>query len=275
MRQLARTFRALAALLPTLICTVGLPAVCAAQDPTSGFDRFPEFRNLSGLAGSGFGVDARGYLSLSGPVAFSTPVAHVLGHTQLFAVSGLTSFDSGPEFSTRRSNGTSVLMLGLSLPGVNVAFSDMALSWPHGRNAPVQAFNAQLQPVLRPGSKLIPSLGIQDLGGAGGAAGTNVPGDTRTSRSLFGVLTYRLDTGRSPVYLSGGIGTRRFRRPFGSASWQAVKPLRLWLEQDGYGWNEGLLGAWNFTRGSRPAQLTTMLGYQKGRYFTWSVGVGF
>src|SRR5437016_12117087 len=99
---------ALAVLLPA-------SASFAADDPTAGPERFPQFRNLSALAGSGFGADARGFSSLSGPTALSTPVAHVLGHNQFRIAGGKMSFDSSPTLSSGKSNGTFYLMYGATL----------------------------------------------------------------------------------------------------------------------------------------------------------------
>jgi len=256
---------------------LGLARTAAAQDPTSGFDDFPEFRNLSGLSGCGYGLTNGGFLSLSGPTAFSTPVGPVLGHSQAWFGGGLTSFNSSPADKSRNSNSTGFGTYGMTFGRMNIAFTDMVISWPHRRYAPDQAFNMQVQPIPDRDSRVAWAAAIQDLGGAGASAGAGVPGDTRTSRSLFGVATYRISTGTgiSPVFLSGGIGTRRYKGGFGSASFQAIKPVRLWIEEDGFGFNEGVLGTWNVTEGRRPLEVTSMLGLQKGRYFTWSFGIGF
>lgn len=255
------------------------------QDPVAGREQFPEFRNFSGLAGSGYGVDSKGYPSLSGPTAFSTPVAHVLGHDHFRVLFAKTSFTSSPEFSNKKSDGTLFGTFGHTFGRINVAITDMVLS-----DTLNQAFNLQAQYIPSADSRLVGSIGIQDLRGGGGSAGNGVAGDDRNSRSYFGVVTYRVDTGRSPnvsdpaedddsvrrpLYVSLGIGTRRFHDPFGSVSYQVVKPVRFWAEHDGFGFNEGVTAAWMVGTGKHRVELSTTIGLQKSRYFTWAASLGF
>src|SRR5437588_9861719 len=216
------------------------PCARASDDPTAGPEHFPQFRNLSALAGSGFGADSQGYSSLSGPTALSTPVAHVLGHNQFRIAGGKMSFDSSPTLSSSKSNGTFYLMYGATIGPVNVAISPMFLS-----DRLDHAFNLQAQLIPKEGSHVVWSLGVQDIDGTGGSAGEGFPvEDGRSSRSIFGVVTYRLDTSRNPVYVTAGIGSRRFRGGIASASYQVVDPLRIYAEYDGFGINDGLLLTW-------------------------------
>src|SRR5947209_20214071 len=77
-----RTMRSHAMLLTAVASVFIQSAGLCSDDPTAGPEHFPQFRNLSALAGSGFGADSKGYSTLSGPTALSTPVAPVLSHTQ-------------------------------------------------------------------------------------------------------------------------------------------------------------------------------------------------
>jgi len=88
--------------LPAIVAMLLLSSVAAMGQPHT----YPQFRNLSGLAGSGYGVDLQGYRSLSGPVAYSTPVAHTLGRNQFEIVGGTLSFTRTPELNPSQSNGT-------------------------------------------------------------------------------------------------------------------------------------------------------------------------
>lgn len=241
----------------------------AQRDPTSGPNQFPQFRNLSGLAGCGYGADPRGYRSLSGPVAFSTPVAHTLGRGMVQMAGGTLSFHSLPEISGRKSNGSGFITVGATLSRINLAGTFFIKS-----SALDQVFHLQAQYIPDPGAKWAFSLGGQDIQGRGGSAGDAFLEDVQSSQSLFGVLTYRWDTGRRPVYLSAGIGTRRFGRLFGSVSHQVATPLRIWAESDGYGVNYGLLGVCRLGRGFRAAELSATIGMVKGQYFVFSVGMG-
>lgn len=119
------------------------------------------------------------------------------------------------------------------------------------------------------------SVGVQDIGGGGGAAGMGTPGDSRSSRSYFCVVTYRIETHQSPIYLSTGIGTRRFQHLFCSASYQVSRPLRIWLEQDGFGWSAGLLLSHRAGEGRGAVEYNALIGFLEGRFLTLSVGIGF
>jgi hypothetical protein len=122
--------------------------------------------------------------------------------------------------------------------------------------------------------RLVPSIGVQDLLGTGGSAGTGLPTDGRSSQSVFGVLTYRLETGRRPVYLSAGIGSRRFRNSFQSASYQVSRSTRVWLEYDGFGLNEGALFTYRIGGRNGPF-LNTVVGLVRTQYLTLGLFIGF
>lgn len=253
-----------------VLLLMGVPVAALGQeDPLIGVDRFPQFRNLSGLSGSGYGLDSRGYYSLSGPTALSTPVGPALGHNQVHLAIARASRDAGPSV-LRFANGTVVGSFGVTLGNMNVAVSDMLLSQQLD-----QAFNFQVQVPTPLASRWTGSFGVQDIGGGGGSSGDGAPGDSRTSRSFFGVVTYRADTGRDPVYLSAGWGTRRFANLFGSLSYRVTGPVRVWVEHDGFGVNEGMLLGWRLRDGRRAPELTALFGYIESKYLVLSAGIGF
>jgi hypothetical protein len=232
---------------------------------------YPQFRGLSGLAGSGYGVDPDGYRSISGPVAYSTPVAHTLGRWQVQLGGGTLSYTRTPAISRSDTNGTGYLTAGVTLPRLNLAGTFFVKS-----GAFDQVFHIQAQYIPSPSTKWVASVGIQDIQGRGGAAGTGNPAlDDASSQSVFGVVTYRWDTRSNPLYLSLGVGTHRFGRSFASMSYQVVQPMRVWLESDGYGINVGATLAWRLGHGRRSAEVSTTLGVVRGQYFTLSAGVGF
>jgi hypothetical protein len=259
-------------------CTFGLwvsiiaiaPGNALAQDdPTVGVNRFPQFRNLSGLAGGGYGVNAQGYRSLDGPVALSTPVAYVLGRSQFRIGTARAAFKTEPRFY-RAANGTSIFTYGHTLGRFNVSITDMILS-----GAADEAVNVQAQYISSPGALWTGSMGLQDVGGGGGSSGENMPGDTRQSRSFFAVATYRWDTGREPVFISLGSGTKRFRQSFASASTQVLKPLRIWVEHDGFGVNAGGLLTLNSGRKHSAVEWNFLYGMMKLKYAVGSIVIGF
>lgn len=243
----------------------------AQSDPTGGPFQYPQFRNVSGLSGAGYGLDSAGYPSFTGPTAFSTPVAPVLGHGRLVMSTDKTSFSLRPTFDGKRTNGTAFFTYGQTIGSFNIALSDMIKSTEFD-----QSYNFQIQYVPRRGAKWIASAGAQDVLGNGGSAGEGWPRyDRLSSRSLFGVVTYQADTGRSPVYISAGIGTRRFHSGFASVSYHVGGPLRTWVEHDGFGFNYGVLVTWKPIGFRSSSTVFTLVGLQRGRFFTLSTGIAF
>jgi hypothetical protein len=263
--------RAHAKLLTAVASIFIQSAGLCSDDPTAGPEHFPQFRNLSALAGSGFGADSRGYSTLSGPTALSTPVGHVLGHNQFRIAGGKMSFDSSPTLSSSKSNGTFYLMYGATVGSVNIAISPMFLS-----DRLDKAFNVQAQLIPKEGSHIAFSVGVQDIDGTGGSAGEGFPAeDGRSSRSVFGVATYELPAAKIPVFVSAGIGSRRFRGGFASVSGQVVQPLRIYGEYDGFGLNEGLLLTWKAGKAKKSPEVNAGLGFVRGKYVALLAGLGF
>lgn len=248
-----------------------LPAIAGhtQRDPFLGSNQYPQYRNVSGLGGGGYGLDSKGYGSLEGPTAFSTPLAYTLGHDQFrFAVQEM-SFDSGFRAGFGQVNGSGLVAYGHTFGNVNVAFSDLFLS----RHLD-QGLNLQVQFIPTNRSRWSSSVGVQDVVGHGGNSGENVPGNTTSTRSAFAAFTYRADTRRRPVFLTVGMGTERFRQGFSSVSYQLYGPIRTWIEYDGYGFNEGLLFSVRGGRGLR-AELNTTIAWIRGRYPTIGTTFGF
>ena len=225
---------------------------------------------LLSLSGDGYGLDPDGRTSLDGPTAFSTPVAYVLGHDQFRLAVASESFNSSPAFGIGVSNGKGLIAYGHTFGQFNLMASDVVKS--HSLD---QSYNLQAGIIPRHQERLGFSIGVQDILGLGGSAGQGLPTDRNSSQSLFAVTTYRIDTLRRPIYVSAGIGTRRFGKSFESASYQFLKPLRGWLEYDGFGFNEGILLTGHTGRGRKSLELNGNLGLIRGRYFIVGAGFGF
>jgi hypothetical protein len=260
-----------------VVIVASLLAVCAGaqaqRDPLAGAERFPEFRNLSGLAGSGYGVDVQGRPSLGGPVALSTPVAYVLGRDHLYFTGERTSLVNSPELRDTLTNGTLCVTYGHTFGTVNVAMSDMIIN-ALGK----QVFDIQAQLIPTGSTRLVASIGVQDfIWGGGGSAGFRLPGDNRSSRSAFGVLTYQLSRPQDShgFYISAGVGTRRFDQGFASLSYQFLQPLRVYLEHDGFGLNTGVLASWRFGQGHASTEVGLRAGIIQQRWITLGGTLGF
>ncbi len=254
---------------------LAMAATCSGQASLSGKDHYPQFRVLSGLSGGGYGVLPNGTPDTEGAAALSTPIGYTLdGHAALsfFSTSrNLDPFLYDPVRlgSGRQSNndGTGNFTIGGSFKGWKGAVSFMVLSTHLD-----SAFNLQVSPPL-PG-RLGVSFGVQDIDGGGGAAGTNIAGDLRSSRSYFAAATY--DIGHS-VYATLGTGDRRFKGAFGNVSAPISPRLRATVEYDSFSFNGGLLYGTGPLRelGGRlgKTEADVFLGIVAGRYGT--VGLSF
>ena len=151
--------------------------------------------------------------------------------------------------------------------------TEMILAIPH-KGLPDRATNLQVQ-IPTPGdSHWAGSIGVQGLFGAAKSHGV-VQELERNSRSVFACGTYRLPLSRESIFLTAGIGTRRLRQGFASACYRVAAPLRVWVEHDGYGINEGVLVAWQRSLFGRPVEWSLSAGYLQNRYFTFATGIGF
>lgn len=262
-------------LLCLCICLLPLPMQAQGQrpvmDPFLGKNQYPQFRNLSGLAGGGFGTDEQGHRSLTGPTAFSTPTAYVLGHDSFFFANGGMSYRGAFAVDENRVNGTLVGMYGHTFGQFNIAFTDFIKSYAFD-----QVYNLQVGLIPVHKNRLGVSIGVQDGEGRGGSAGAGLPADRNSSQSIFGVFTYPVDvrSGR-PLYVSAGLGTHRFGNGFGSASYWIGGPLRAYLEYDGFGFNQGVLVAQRIGKGHGAFDINANVGLVRGKFFAFSLGIGF
>lgn len=267
-----------------VICLIVLSAACLgmAQTGLSGKDRFPQFRGLSGLPGAGFGVTGSGKPSFSGAMSYSTPIGHTLGGWSIAAGAGTISRGRNLVFFNSESgsldkvkgNGTAFFVVGLDLEKYGSLSGGFTFLSGVGDNI------SSLQYSPRSEEKIQFSIGCQDLGGSGGSSGTNVEGDGRSSRSFYGAATYQAAEG---VYLSAGIGTRRFQKGFGSISSNVGRNFKLVAEHDGWGLNYGVafspgpLGRTTSWGGEtlRTAELTLFFGIVQNKYAAWSLVASF
>lgn len=264
----------LAVLAPALL---GIAGTAAAQNPFVGFDHFPQFRQLSGLSGGGFGLDPDGWGSLSGATAYSSPIGYALGHDQV-RIQGGETFFSWHHFTHKNSTGKANFMYGHTFGNINIAYSYFVKSFEGDAST-----NLQLSYFSKNRNEPGFSVGVQDIAGHGGSAGAGDPGDNRSSRSFFAAATMPIpvSTNGAPIYLTGGWGTRRFGKGFASASYQVYGPARLWTEFDGWGFNEGVLftvrpsGTTEEGEGQRSFEADILLGVIRGKYPTVSVTLGF
>ena len=243
----------------------------APMDPFLGRNDYPQYRNLSGLAGGGYGTDAQGHRSQTGPTAFSTPTAYVLGHDSFFFADGGVNFRGAFSVDSNKVNGTLVGTYGHTFGQFNIAFTDFIKSY-----ALDQVYNLQVGLIPVHKNRLGFSIGVQDGQGRGGSAGAGLPTDRNSSQSIFGVFTYPVDVGSGrPLYLSAGLGTHRFGNGFGSASYWLGGPFRPWLEYDGFGFNQGVLVSQKIGKGRGSFDLNGTVGLVRGKFFAFSFGVGF
>jgi hypothetical protein len=253
---------------------LALSNIAASQDtnnPLLGPHNYPQFRKMSGFGGDGYGLTPEGYASLSGPIAYSIPTAYVVGHGVVNIEGNSLSYTLYPNLSYHHSSGEGSGTIGMSIGRFNVAGSIYVKS-----SRGDQVFNVQAGYVPNPQSKIAYSIGIQDIQGRGGSAGDGVPGDGDSSESIFGVATYRVDLrGTNPLYVTAGYGSRRYNGIISSLSYQVIKNLRVWGEQDQFGLSEGVALAWKLTQGRRSTIATVLLGLQDGRRFTLGAGVTF
>ncbi|CAN5404526.1 hypothetical protein BH11ARM2_BH11ARM2_26600 [soil metagenome] len=276
----ARVYNAPMALLKTLkpirhaftVFLALMAATACAQTELAGYHRYPQFRTLGGLPGSGFPLTRYGTVSTRGAMALSTPLAYSLRDGELVfgALSASSSRRPRVSFSggrgLRSGNGTGQLLYGIGLGNSgNLTASAMILG---DTRAP--AFNLQYSlPFIDPTVAF--AVGVQDVLGNGGASGRDIAGDDDSSTSIYAVATANLCHG---TYLSLGSGTRRFCRPFGNASATLLPRVKGYVEYDAFAWNVG--AAYLIPLGAQTrSSLTLQTGLIAGKTLAISANLAF
>ena len=223
-----------------LIFGVALSAATIAHsqvDPWNFRGQFPQFRDLSGLPGAGFGLTSKGQPSIEGAMAISTPIGFSLAPGTFDIGISNRSVNNQPRFfemsSTGNdiSSGTGQVMAGFRTPIGTLTISLEVLSTQLDSVA-----NAQLQLPLS-WDKGGVSIGIQNIWNRPEAASQDVVGERDLSRSVFAVATYEVEKG---AFLTLGDGDVRFRGVFGSISAMPAKRFKLLAEYDTFGWNPAI-----------------------------------
>ncbi len=215
-----------------------VPCCCLAQvDPWNFPGQFPQFRDMSGLPGGGFGLTIKGDPSIRGAMSLSTPIGFSLGSGRWNLGISSRSVNSRPAFfstsprGSTGSDGTLQLMHGVNTPVGTLTGSFMVLS-----SARDSVFNLQLQLPSR-SDKVGYSVGVQNAFNRPHAASDLVPGEDNLSRSLFVVGTYEFLPGS---FGSVGFGTVRFKGLFGNACYLLQPRLKFTAEYDTFGFNVGV-----------------------------------
>ena len=241
----------------------------AQNTPTFGGYSYHEMRTLSGLGGGSFGTDAQGNFSLSGPLAFSTPVANTLGRNHIWLGGSEYSYKEHPVFNTRDSNSGYAAMVGATL-GNRINLS-LAANFIDTRATTL--IDVQAQWIPAPKEKFTYAVGIADL--LDRTKSTNNTGGRISSFSPFAVTTYQTHLGRYAAHLTAGTGSRRFAPFFGSATLQVARPLRVWSEEDRFGNVTGLTYTAQFGRAPHPVPFTVSFGLANWKYTVLQAGLGF
>lgn len=248
-----------------------------AQAQVGGPGQFPQFRSMSGLPGSGYGVLADGRIDPLGAWSVSTPIAYQLRPWQFSVGFGSLSPNSRPRFidtssGESRGNGTAQITVGLPLgkygsgtytlevlSGKLDNASNFTYS-PPGQNGPVRF-----------------GVGVQDIGGGGGTQGEGANGkDPGSSTSFFVVGTYE---GTEGLHASLGAGSRRFDGVFGNVSANLTPRTKAVLEYDTFNWNFGVgydLGRLGQgVRAGYDSGASLFVGMIRGKFAYWSVNIRF
>lgn len=255
-----------------------LSASSFAQKELIGYHRYPQFRGMVGLPGSGFMINRDGTVDYHGAMSLSTPVAYGLkGNTWVIGGSSLSK-DMTPRFpSTGKKddlnadgNGSAQLLYGIDLKQAGTLTPAILFVSGHGDTA----FNLQYTAPKVGNGDITYAAGVLDIAGGGGASGQGQPGDDDSSTSLYAVATYTAD--RWDAHVSLGVGTRRYDGIFGNASIGFAPNVKGYVEYDTFNWNAGVGWLIPVSKAMQKQQsLTLQLGVVRGKYLTTTVNFSF
>jgi hypothetical protein len=251
---------------------IALGAYANAQIPgLTGPGRFPQFRDMAGLSGNGFGVTKRGDPSILGVVSLSIPSGNVLGNgwrmATLASRSQNSSFqwvNTGKSQTSAQSDGTFAGVFGFSTNFGNIALSHMILS---SQLDSVQHVHWQL-PIVSDNYSV--SVGVHNITARPHAAGDSFPADdSKNSRSYFVAGTYQTEEGHA---LTLGKGDTRFKGLFGGMNMPLGEKSKFFAEFDTFNWNYGLAHEVQIGENGR---MFLTAGMVRGKFATWTVSVSF
>jgi hypothetical protein len=254
------------------VCALAVATIASSQDPNLfGPNRFPQFRDMGGLSGSGFGVNSSGLVSTTGVVSLSTPIGFALGGYNL-VVGGAgrsqnASFqwvNTGKTQTNQKSDGTAQFIYGFDTNYGRIAISHMLLS---SQLDSVQNLQWQL-PI---GNEFFGvSSGVHNITRRPHAAVDSLPiADSKNSRSYFLAGTYQTEQGHS---ITLGKGDTRYRGLFGSFNYQQSEAIRFFGEYDTFNWNYGV--TWGQQAGQGQHFFVTLASVA-GKYSTWTLNYAF
>lgn len=263
----------------TIAIALSLAAVATvnAQANFAAKGEYAQYRNLSGLPASGYGVDSDGKITLKGAFSFSTPVAYSLKGGEISITLGNTSWDRNFRFFEGereddfgfKSNGTGSFNFGIDTKVGRFTAGMVVVS-----GAFENAYNVQFTPKQKEGPVQF-GLGVQGLFAAGGFIGSGFADNAADrSTSIFGVGTWKAN---EKTHVSLGIGTSRFHKGFGNVSYGFTDGIKGFVEYDGIDWNYGAgfnLGSFKLSK-DRTAKFTGTLSMVAQKYAAWSLNISF
>ena len=251
----------------TLVLALLGMALCQAfgQEELIGYRQYPQFRTTSGLAGSGMPVDENGMAGRRGALSVSIPIGYSFVRDNYLVGGSFT----GDSFGLRRANTTDFGNgSAWGLAGFDGAWGRATVGIMFLSGTFDNVFNLQYQLPLK--GRVGVSVGVQDLVGDGGASGDAIDDvEHLSSRSFFASATHKLTDG---VYISGGLGTNRFRFGFAGLSWNMREQFTAPLEHDGFNFNAAV--AWHPNL-SPNFQGALNLGTIRGKYLYVAATVRF
>lgn len=247
-----------------------------AQAGFTGPDTYPQFRDLSGLAGAGFGVTRDGHVGFNGAYSLTTPIGHGLrGGEYVFGLGNRSadkklrmigySADTGVN-----SGGSAQLLVGMNTSLGTFTFSSL---WMSSQLDSVQ--HLQFNPKMPNGGRWGLSFGVHNIDGRGQNAGEGEPTDKKFSRSFYVAATCEYADGN---YLTLGKGELRFQGFFANHTHSFNERLKYVLEYDRFGWKHmayfGTSAPFLVYKGE-PAKMFVGVGLIDGASAVWTLNFSF
>jgi hypothetical protein len=208
-------------------------------------------------------------------MSFSTPIGYSLSNWHVSVIGANTSdyqFFRLPHFAGSLVQDDSLGKLSIQAGASLGRLGSLTASFMEVSSDRDSAFSFEYQaPLFYKGIGL--GVGVQDIAGERGDRPVGQPG-VLSSRSLFAVATAPLPYG---IYVSAGMGDRRFGKGFGNVSAPIGNRFKAVLEYDGFNFNEALafdpraLQSLKLFR--RTVSTTMMIGFVRSKYAFWSLNL--
>lgn len=208
------------------VCLLACLSVLCGAAWAEDWLKYPEFRHVCGLPGSGIPVNEFGQFGFGGAFHMNVPCAYTPTKDNYAVMYNSASRDTRfrIKLSGHRTDGSAAAMVGFGKPGHGLSATYFVVDeeW-------VNTVNLQYQLCPEDGDVPAVAAGILDIFDQRQAQA----GKNGGARSFYVTATRKIEESEKPFFVTLGLGTEKFHGLFGAVSYYPAEKVNLGFEYDG------------------------------------------